>query len=126
MWIIEPPSSTTRRASAAYSSGVYGIAGHWSRLATVPLIELVMTTGWSKRLIGSPQSRERPHLTEVVALALERRAGAGDLPDGRGLRPPGGRPDGVQQAVRLRLVAATHRVDDAFALVRHFLEAGQE
>src|SRR5919112_5708769 len=45
MWIIEPPSSTTRRASAAYSSGVYGIAGHWSRLATAPEIELVMTTG---------------------------------------------------------------------------------
>src|SRR4051794_21702333 len=51
MWIIDPPSSTTRRASAAYSSGVYGMAGHWSRFATAPLIELVMTTGWSKRLM---------------------------------------------------------------------------
>ena len=45
MWIIAAPSSTARRASAAYSSGVYGIAGHWSRLATAPEIELVMITG---------------------------------------------------------------------------------
>src|SRR5215213_217191 len=54
MWIIDPPSSTTRRASAPYSSGVYGIAGHWSRLATAPLIELVITTGSSKRLMWPP------------------------------------------------------------------------
>ena len=46
MWIIEPPSSTIRRASAAYSSGVYGIAGHWSRLATAPEIEQVRMTGF--------------------------------------------------------------------------------
>src|SRR3954452_25175827 len=43
-----PPSSTIRRASAAYSSGVYGIAGHWSRLASDPEIEQVMTTGSSR------------------------------------------------------------------------------
>src|ERR1044072_3800613 len=48
MWIIAPPSSTIRRASAAYSSGVYGIAGHWSRLAIVPEIEQVRTTGSSR------------------------------------------------------------------------------
>ena len=29
MWMWTPPSSTIRRASAAYSAGVYGIAGHW-------------------------------------------------------------------------------------------------
>ena len=51
MWIIDAPSSTARRASAAYSSGVYGIAGHWSRLATTPEIEQVMMTG-SSRLIA--------------------------------------------------------------------------
>src|SRR4051812_25512968 len=51
MWICEAPSSTTRRASAAYSSGVYGIAGHCSRLAITPEIEQLMTTGSSKRLI---------------------------------------------------------------------------
>src|SRR5919109_1234972 len=45
MWIIAPPSSTIRRASAAYSSGVYGIAGHWSRFATAPEIAHVMITG---------------------------------------------------------------------------------
>src|SRR5215212_4735270 len=48
MWIIAAPSSTARRASAAYSSGVYGIPGHWSRFATTPEIELVMMTGSSK------------------------------------------------------------------------------
>jgi hypothetical protein len=53
MWIIEQPSSTARLASAAYSSGVYGIAGHCSRLATAPEIEQVMMQGSSKRLIGA-------------------------------------------------------------------------
>jgi hypothetical protein len=53
MWIIEQPSSTARRASAAYSSGVYGIAGHCSRLATAPEIEHVMMQGSSKLLIGA-------------------------------------------------------------------------
>src|SRR4051812_43562018 len=62
MWIIEAPSSTTLRASAAYSSGVYGIAGHWSRFATVPEIELVMITGSSKRLTpASPPGRSYGH-----------------------------------------------------------------
>src|SRR3954464_14874069 len=47
MWIITPPPSTILRASAPYSSGVYGIAGHCSRLASAPEIEQVMTTGSS-------------------------------------------------------------------------------
>ena len=51
MWICEAPSSTARRASAAYSSGVYGIAGHWSRLAIAPQMEQEMITGSSKRLM---------------------------------------------------------------------------
>src|ERR1700761_2806278 len=51
MWMWTPPSSTIRRASAAYSPGVYGIAGHWSRLASAPEIAQVMTTG-SSTLIG--------------------------------------------------------------------------
>src|SRR5690242_13912652 len=59
MWIIDPPSSTTRLASAAYSSGVYGMAGHWSRLATVPLMLLVIITGSLKLMmelaVGSSQ-----------------------------------------------------------------------
>ena len=50
MWT--PPSSTILRASAPYSSGVYGIAGHCSRLAIVPEIAHVITTG-SSRAIGS-------------------------------------------------------------------------
>src|SRR3954463_6298158 len=54
MWICEAPSSTARRASAAYSSGVYGIAGHWSRLAITPLIEQLMITGSPKLLIEPP------------------------------------------------------------------------
>src|SRR4051794_29642066 len=67
MWIITPPSSTIRRASAAYSCGVYGIAGHWSRLASDPEIEQVMTTG-SSRLKARPLSQEvgsaTSHLSE--------------------------------------------------------------
>ncbi len=45
MWT--PPSSTIRRASAAYSAGVYGIAGHCSRLASAPEIAHVITAGSS-------------------------------------------------------------------------------
>src|SRR3954452_23735047 len=51
MWIIVPPSSTILRASTAYSSGVYGIAGHWSRLASEPEIEQVITTGSSTDMV---------------------------------------------------------------------------
>ena len=47
-----PPSSTIRRASAAYSSGVYGIAGHCSRLASAPEIAQVMTTGSSRLMVS--------------------------------------------------------------------------
>src|SRR5205809_8091716 len=55
MWIIEPPSSTIRRASAPYSSGVYGIAGHCSRLAIAPEMAQVMTAGSSTLKGGSRQ-----------------------------------------------------------------------
>src|SRR3954470_19412734 len=58
-WIITPPSSTIRRASAAYSAGVYGIAGHWSRWASAPEIAHVMVTG-SSRLTG--RGRYRPNV----------------------------------------------------------------
>ena len=44
---ITPPSSTTRRASAAYSAGVYGIAGHCSREASAPDMAQVRMTGSS-------------------------------------------------------------------------------
>ena len=57
MWIIDAPSSTARFASAAYSSGVYGIAGHCSRLATAPEIEQVT-------MQGGPSS---PQLLDVAA-----------------------------------------------------------
>src|SRR4051812_16002420 len=60
MWIIDPPSSTIRRASAAYSSGVYGIAGHWSRLASAPEIEQVRTTGSSRLMAPSGDRWRRP------------------------------------------------------------------
>src|SRR3954471_18749221 len=59
MWTITPPSSAIRRASAAYSAGVYGIAGHWSRLASAPEIAHVMMTG-SSRLTG--RERYRPNV----------------------------------------------------------------
>src|SRR3954451_22887689 len=71
MWIIEPPSSTIRRASAAYSSGVYGMAGHWSRLATAPEMLQVMMAGSSKRLMGGGGSR--------AAEGLDVQAGGGVL-----------------------------------------------
>ena len=49
MWICDAPSSTARRASAAYSSGVYGIAGHCSRFAIAPEIEQLMIYGVVER-----------------------------------------------------------------------------
>src|ERR1039458_2804656 len=78
MWIITPPSSTIRRASAAYSAGVYGIAGHCSRLAIAPEIEQVMRTG-SSRLMRAPRVSYRhdpvtlPRPLDALALGhLER------------------------------------------------------
>src|SRR5688572_29445548 len=70
MWIIEPPSSTIRRASAAYSSGVYGIAGHWSRFATAPEIAHVMMTGSPMRGIVADSGRG---LAPAIAQGLRRR-----------------------------------------------------
>src|ERR671935_824882 len=64
-----PPSSTIRRASAAYSSGVYGIAAHWSRLASEPEIEQVMTTGSSSamRFLSRKWEVSLPTLTDHAA-----------------------------------------------------------
>src|SRR5437764_10040108 len=58
-----PPSSTIRLASAPSSSGLYGIAGHWSRLAIAPLIAQVITTGSSRLIVG-----ERSYRDDAVAL----------------------------------------------------------
>src|SRR3954447_23887050 len=66
MWTCEAPSSTARRASAAYSSGVYGIAGHWSRLAITPLIEQLMITASSNELISF--SSDRHHAVAFLRL----------------------------------------------------------
>src|SRR3954462_8875593 len=82
MWIIDAPSSTARFASAAYSSGVYGIAGHWSRFATAPLIELVITTGSLKLMRFLLWSWSPAERTEVVALRRELAPGGGHLLDG--------------------------------------------
>src|SRR3954465_7310682 len=86
MWIIEAPSSTARLASEAYSSGVYGIAGHWSRFATAPLIEFVITTGLLKLIVLLALSMGWADLAQVVALADELAPGRGDLPDRLGAR----------------------------------------
>src|SRR4051794_39651381 len=59
MWIITPPSSAIRRASAAYSAGVYGMAGHCSRPASAPDTAQVRMTG-SSRLIARPGAPPRP------------------------------------------------------------------
>src|SRR5215203_2344135 len=53
MWIMLAPASTARRASAAYSSGVYGIAGHWSRSATAPEMAHVISTESSRAIGGA-------------------------------------------------------------------------
>src|SRR3954462_1348009 len=66
MWIMVAPSSTARVASAAYSSGEYGIAGHCSRLATAPEIEQTTIAGFSNRLMrASPVGRARLAPLEV-------------------------------------------------------------
>src|SRR3954471_9922577 len=75
MWSIEPPSSTTRLASAAYSSGVYGIAGHWSRLATAPEIEQVRITGSSRLMTARYLDRRAVGLLTGMTLTEETRHG---------------------------------------------------
>src|SRR5437763_738343 len=105
MWIIEPPSSTTRRASAAYSSGVYGIAGHWSRLATVPEIELVRITGSSKRLMRAPPPRRR-RATRGSGRRASRRASSPD-PNW----PPARRTHGAPRPSEARALGHLERTD---------------
>src|SRR5215208_7631733 len=61
MWIMVAPSSTARRASAAYSSGLYGIAGHWSRFATAPEMAQVIRTGSSTAMGSSGVGRSTPY-----------------------------------------------------------------
>src|SRR5207247_3231205 len=73
MWIITPPSSTIRRASAAYSAGVYGIAGHWLRSASDPEIEHVMMTGSSTLMGASPY----PAAARIRPLAACRASSSG-------------------------------------------------
>src|SRR3954464_292166 len=71
MWIMVAPSSTARLASAAYSSGVYGIAGHCSRFATAPEIEHVTIAGSSNRLMSPP-----PRLAPPDEVPLEHQVDA--------------------------------------------------
>src|ERR1700749_3545107 len=72
MWMCTPPSSTIRRASAAYSAGVYGIAGHWSRLAIAPEMAQVMMAG-SSTLIGGASDRDHARPLERPLDPLARR-----------------------------------------------------
>src|SRR2546427_9866256 len=52
MWTMAAPSCAARPASSAISRGVYGMAGHWSRVARTPVRAAVMMvrvtalTGW--------------------------------------------------------------------------------
>src|SRR4051812_14418402 len=80
MWMCTPPSSTIRRASAAYSSGVYGIAGHWSRFASEPEIEQVMTTGSSSamKVLSRQWEMPLPTLTDLYPAGKQRVVRRGD------------------------------------------------
>src|SRR6267378_4139814 len=44
MWTIAAPASAARPASSPNSLGVYGMAGHWSRVASTPVSAAVTTT----------------------------------------------------------------------------------
>src|SRR5436189_1936073 len=52
MWTMAAPSCAARAASSPISRGVYGMAGHWSRVARTPVRAAVMMvrvtalTGW--------------------------------------------------------------------------------
>src|SRR3954464_1962532 len=120
MWIIDAPSSTTRFASAAYSSGVYGIAGHWSRLATAPLMLLVITTGSLKLIRSLPRSWRPAHRTEVVALPGELGRGGGPRLDRERVERAAVR---AKQLASLRLVARPKRRHHLLAIRREAPEA---
>src|SRR4051794_1277635 len=123
MWIIDPPSSTTRRASSAYSSGVYGIAGHWSRFATAPLIELVITTGPLKLMRFLLWSWSPAERTEVVALRRELTPGGGHLFDGERVERAAAR---AEQLSRRGLVAGPQRGHDLLAVGGEAAQARHE
>src|SRR3954464_2912998 len=111
MWMCTPPSSTIRRASAAYSSGVYGIAGHWSRFASEPEIEQVMTTG-SSSAMGSLSRKWEVSLLTLTDRAAERQqisdpAGKQRIVAGRRAQPLGRR--AAQIGLRPRVDVGRHR-----------------
>src|SRR4051812_42044901 len=123
MWIIDAPSSTARRASSAYSSGVYGIAAHWSRFATAPLIELVITTGSLKLMRFLLRSWEPADRTEVVALGRELAPGGGHLLDGERVEGAAVR---AEQPACLGVVAGPQRGHDLLAIRREAPQTGHE
>src|ERR687895_347349 len=98
MWITDAPASRARRASAAYSSGVYGMAGHWSRLAATPLIAHVITHA---SMAAKPKRSDGEHAVltprALRLLRLRGREASGEDRSGLGRvdhvvdeRPPGG------------------------------------
>ena len=95
------PSSTARRASAAYSSGVYGIAGHWSRFATAPEIAQVSRTG-SSTAMGSFGKWDVPLLTlsHTCACPQARRR------DAPGIAAPGRHPNRKDPSMLGNIIAA--------------------
>src|SRR5258706_5019575 len=49
IWTMAAPSAAARAASSPISFGVYGMAGHWSRLARTPVraaVTIVLVTVW--------------------------------------------------------------------------------
>src|SRR3954449_3077010 len=114
MWIIDAPSSTARRASEAYSSGVYGIAAHWSRFATAPLMLLVITTGSLKLIRFLLRSWSPANRTEVVALRRELAPGRGHLLDRERVERAAAR---AEQLARRRLVTRAQSGHHLLAIV---------
>src|SRR5690348_3480680 len=91
MWTIAAPSCAALAASSAISRGVYGMAGHWSRVARTPVRAAVMMvlvtvlTGWVVLPFEFAQIRPR-----VVRWRGGGSPGGGRAPPGVRLRGRGG------------------------------------
>ena len=71
---IPGPHSLLTLSSAAYSAGVYGIAGHCSRFARAPEMAQVRITGSSRAMAGDSYT---PSRGATARAATSARPGAG-------------------------------------------------
>src|ERR1700694_3583435 len=102
MWTMAAPASAARLASSPISIGVYGMAGHWSRVASTPVsaavtMVLVIRRKPPRAEFLTGRVADRPPLAQIERRKVRWRgggsphSGGGRAPAGYGRMAPAGR-----------------------------------